>query len=85
MPVTGNGHEIERHFDANLADQIGKKNCCALEDADQVNALALIILRNLKSHFANALLNRAAAQQNFQMLLPMAMHWESPSAWERLL
>jgi hypothetical protein len=39
-----------------------------------VNALPFIILRNLKSHFANALLNRAAAQQDLQMLLPVTMY-----------
>src|ERR1700692_4661896 len=43
-----------------------------------MNALALIILGNLRTHFANALLNRAAAQQNFQMLLPVTVHCESP-------
>ena len=45
-----------------------------------MDALALIILGNLRAHFANALLNRAAAQQDFQMLLPVTMHWESTSA-----
>ena len=78
VSVARNGHEIERHFDANLADQVGHKNRCALQDADQVNALALIILGNLSSHFAHAFLNRAAAQQDLQMLLPVTLHWESP-------
>src|SRR5579863_10496714 len=35
MPVTGNGHEIERHFDADLADQVGHKYRRAFQDADQ--------------------------------------------------
>src|ERR1700674_4923376 len=78
MPITGNGHKIERHLDANMTNQIRKKNSRALEDADQVNALAFIILRNLKSHFANSFLYRTAAQQDFQMLLPVTMHWKSP-------
>jgi hypothetical protein len=32
----------------------------------------------LIAHFANALLNRTAAQQDLQMLLPVTMHCKSP-------
>lgn len=74
MPVAGEGHEIERNFSVNLANQIGKKNGRTLENSNEVDALALIILGNLVTHLADALLDRAAPQENFQVLLPMAMH-----------
>jgi hypothetical protein len=58
----------------NVPDQIRQKNRRTLQDADQVNALAFVVLLNLGAYFANALLNRAAAQQDFQMFLPVTVH-----------
>src|SRR6267154_5005623 len=78
LAVTGNGHEVERNVDANVANQVGEKDGRALKDTDQVHALAFEILRNLKAHLPDALLNRATAQKNPQMLLSMRSHSRSP-------
>jgi hypothetical protein len=78
LAITGDSHKIERNFDANLPDQVGKENGRTLEDADQVYTLALEILGNLNAHLSNAFLDRAASQQDFQMLLSMAVHCEPP-------
>src|SRR5579872_7042442 len=74
VPVAGDGHEIHGNFHANLAHQIGKKNGRALQDSDQMDALALVVLGDLRAHFAHALLDGAAAKQHLQVFLAMTVH-----------
>ena len=49
------------------------------EPDHQMDALPLVIPRNLGAHLAHTFLNRAAPQQYFQVLLSvMTMHWKLP-------
>ena len=62
--VAGYGHEIQRHLQRNLPNQIGKENRSAIEHADQVQRLPAKIPRDSPGQLVDAPLDGAAAQQN---------------------
>src|SRR5712692_5440785 len=77
LAVARDRHEIQRNFQADLADQIGEKNRGALQHTDQVHALAAEIAADLAAHLADAALDGAAPQQHLQVLLAMRGHRRS--------
>ena len=65
--VTGDGDEIYRDRDAELAQQIGEKYAGPFEDADQVHALALAVALDLPGDRTHALANLRPAEQYLEL------------------
>src|SRR5579862_1341657 len=63
--VARDGDEVDRTFQVNLANEVGEKNARALQHANQVNALAFEVARNLARDAANPLFDLSAPNQDF--------------------
>ena len=84
--VAGDGDEIYRSFQIDFADQVGEEDAGTFQDADQVDALAAEIARDLVGYFADAFLDGGAADQDFQFFLAGDYgHFLESSLKERLL
>src|SRR5690242_5261656 len=67
LPIAGHRDEIQGYFEINLPDQIGEENRCALEDTDEVQALAAEIGGDSAAQLADSPLDGITAKENAQL------------------
>src|SRR5690348_15135830 len=72
--IARNSDEVDRCLETDFPHNVRKKNTRALEHANQMDALAAKILRDLAGHFAHALLDGRVTDQHFQ-LFALADAW----------
>jgi hypothetical protein len=66
ISVARNADEIEGGVEGNLAREIAKKDCGALQNTDQNDRLSLEVAGDLRSQFGNPFCDRLAGQHHFK-------------------